>query len=235
MGERALKRKILTLLQTDSLAEIHAGLRAYNEQRLLNSLFSGICRSEELLKWHAVAAMGPVVARLAHREMEAARVVMRRFMWSLNDESGGIGWGAPEAMAEVLACHDGLAGEYAHVLVSFMREDGFFLEYAPLQRGLMWGLGRLAAVRPDLLCAREAVRYLLPYLDSDDETVRGLAARALGMLGATEAVGLLTRFAEDRRMVRYWQDEGMVAERVCDLAHKALMVISSASSARKSS
>lgn len=127
MRERALKKKILDLLQTESLPDIHAVLRQYDEQRLLNSLFSGICRSDERLKWHAVAAMGPVVARLADREMEAARVVMRRFMWSLNDESGGIGWGAPEAMAEILVCHDGLAEEYTHVLVSFMREDGFFL------------------------------------------------------------------------------------------------------------
>lgn len=25
--------------------------------------------------------------------MDSARIVMRRLMWSLNDESGGIGWG----------------------------------------------------------------------------------------------------------------------------------------------
>lgn len=233
MGERALKQKILVLLQTGSLAEIHAGLRGYDEQQLLNSLFSGICRSEEVLRWHAVAAMGPVVGRLADREMEAARVVMRRFMWSLNDESGGIGWGAPEAMAEILACHQGLAEEYAHVLVSFMREDGFFLEYEPLQRGLMWGLARLAAARPDLLRAKGAVRYLLPYLESEDDTVRGLAARTLGLLGVGEAVEPLTVLADDQGLVRYWHDDGLVTERVCDLARKALAAIGSWSAAEK--
>jgi hypothetical protein len=95
--------------------------------------------------------MGVTVARLANQDMEAARIVMRRFMWSLNDESGGIGWGAPEAMAECLASHAGLAGEYTKILVSFMREDGFYLELPSLQRGLMWGIGRLAQVRPQLL------------------------------------------------------------------------------------
>ena len=30
-------------------------------------------------------------------------------MWTLNDESGGIGWGSPEVMGEILAAHKGLA------------------------------------------------------------------------------------------------------------------------------
>ncbi|MDH5299388.1 MAG: HEAT repeat domain-containing protein, partial [Desulfobulbaceae bacterium] len=158
MGERLLKQQVIGILATGSPAEVHAALRAFDEKQLLNPLFSGICRADERVRWQAVAAMGPVLARLADRDMEAARVVMRRFMWSLNDESGGIGWGAPEAMASALACHGGLAAEYTHVLVSFMREDGFFLEYEPLQRGLMWGIGRLAEVRPALLRAKGAER-----------------------------------------------------------------------------
>ncbi len=226
MSQRGLKLKITDLLQTSSLAEVHAELRQYDEQQLLNALFSGICRSDEQVKWHAVAAMGPVVARLADREMEAARVVMRRFMWSLNDESGGIGWGAPEAMAEVLVSHSGLAEEYGHVLVSFMREDGFFIEYEPLQAGLMWGLGRLAEARPELLLANGAVGYLLPYLDSESGTVRGLAARALGLLKADEAVVPLAKLAADQFLVRYWQDEAMVGKQIGELVGQALAVIS---------
>jgi len=46
-----------------------------------------------------------VISNLTEKEMESARVIMRRLMWSLNDESGDIGWGAPEAMAEIIACH----------------------------------------------------------------------------------------------------------------------------------
>jgi len=56
--------------------------------------------------------------------MEAARIVMRRYIWSLNDESGGIGWGAPEAMAVGIYHHDGLCDEYLHMLISYMLPDG---------------------------------------------------------------------------------------------------------------
>src|SRR5690554_2588053 len=111
--EKFSRRQIMALLRAADLA----ALRRLPPGRLLNPLFSGICSNDEQLKWRAVAAMGQTVARLADQDLEAARVVMRRFMWSLNDESGGIGWGAPEAMAEVLAAHAGLADEYGHILV----------------------------------------------------------------------------------------------------------------------
>lgn len=225
MSARRLKQTVLNLLASHPLADIHAALRQYDEQQLLNPLFSGICRSDEITKWHAVAAMGPVLARLADRDMEAARVVMRRFMWSLNDESGGIGWGAPEAMAEALACHPGLAEEYAHILVSFMREDGFYIEYELLQRGLMWAVGRLAEARPELLRAKDAVRYLLPYLETADATVRGLAARALGFLAARQASTAIATLLDDQRPVRYWQKDRMVSHTVAELAAAALNTI----------
>jgi hypothetical protein len=174
------------------------------------------------VKWLAVAAMGQTVARLAEQDMEAARVVMRRFMWSLNDESGGIGWGVPEAMAEVLAVHSGLAEEYAHILVAFMREDGFYLEYEPLQRGLMWGLARLARVRPGLLRARSGALYLRPYLASPDAQVRGLAALALGYLKDPAAETQLEMLRDDTAPVRFDEEGSILTTTVGELAGRAL-------------
>ncbi|HCC55299.1 MAG TPA: hypothetical protein DEQ20_10330 [Desulfobulbaceae bacterium] len=182
VSQRGIKQKILALLSQAELEEVLAALAGYPPEKLLNSLFSGICSASEKTKWNAVYAMGATVARLADQDLEAARIVMRRFMWSLNDESGGIGWGTPEAMAECLACHGGLAQEYTKILVSFMREDGFYLELSALQRGLMWGISRLAQVNPELLLVWQAPRYLKPYLKSEDQVVRALAARVLAQL-----------------------------------------------------
>ncbi|MBN1102391.1 MAG: HEAT repeat domain-containing protein [Deltaproteobacteria bacterium] len=142
--------------------------------------------------------MGNMAARLADQDMEEARNVVRRLMWNLNDESGGIGWGFPEAMGEILAQHEGLAGEYTHILVSYTRQDANYLEHQLLQRGLLWAIGRLFRVRPERL--REASPHLLHYLGSGDAAVRGLAAERLGEFrepGARHALeGLLTDDAE---------------------------------------
>ena len=98
---------------------------------------------------------GWLVPAIAEKELEAARIVMRRFLWSLNDESGGIGWGAPEAMAEIMCHSPVLRHEYLHMLISYMREDGEnlfedgnYLELPMLQRGLLWGIGRLCQEHP---------------------------------------------------------------------------------------
>jgi HEAT repeat protein len=216
------KRRISRLLRSPDLEAIITELLKLPASVVINPLIGGLCSTDETARWHAITALGPAVAGLADRDMEAARVVMRRLMWSLNDESGGIGWGAPEAMAEIMVCHDGLAEEYAHILVAYMREDGFYLELEQLQRGLMWGLGRLAQVKPDLLKSKNPVDYLIPYLDSSDPTVRGLAAWALGLLNAEEATPLLEKLVNDPAPVRYYLDRSFLDVTVGSLAHKAL-------------
>ena len=221
MGIRE-KRRIGRLLQSPDLEAIIAELLQLPASTVINPLIGGLCSTNETARWHAITALGPIIAKLADRDMEAARVVMRRFMWSLNDESGGIGWGAPEAMAEIMSCHDGLADEYAHMLVAYMREDGFYLELEQLQRGLMWGLGRLAQDKPDLLRSKDAVHHLLPYLDSVDSTVRGLAARTLGLLKADESTALLENLLQDDAHVRLYLNRNFIDDTVGSLADKAL-------------
>ncbi|HYQ60671.1 MAG TPA: hypothetical protein VEP29_06440, partial [Desulfatiglandales bacterium] len=157
------------------------------------------------------------------RDLEAARVIMRRLMWTLNDESGGIGWGSPEAMGEIMAIHRGLAQEYAHILISYARQDGNYLEHEGLQRGLLWGIGRLSETRPELV--RESAGLFLPYLESRDAVIRGLAVRLMGLLRVKEALPVLQTLAEDESAIALVIENRLAATRVKDLAAEALKVI----------
>jgi hypothetical protein len=225
VSQRGSKQEILALLGQAELEVVLAALAEYPPEKLLNPLFSGICSGSEKTKWNAVSAMGATVARLADQDMEAARIVMRRFMWNLNDESGGIGWGTPEAMAECLARHEGLAGEYTKILVSFMREDGFYLELPALQRGLLWGIARLAEVRPELLHAWQAPRYLLPYLDSEDPVVRALASRALGRLRVVAAAARIKQYAAETTEFSLYAEQRLTIVTTGQLARAALAAL----------
>lgn len=142
-------------------------------RQVINPLFSFLYNSNESVKQKAVTAMGAVVSSLAENDIESARVIMRRLMWNLNDESGGIGWGSPEAMGEIMAQSKQMAEEYHSILISYIREDGNYIEHEILQRGVLWGLARLADVRPDLV--RDAAPFLHPYMESDDPILRELA------------------------------------------------------------
>jgi hypothetical protein len=133
--------------------------------------------------------MGTVVSNMAEADIEGARVVMRRLMWNLNDESGGIGWGSPEAMGEIMACSEKLAKEYAHILKSYLNPQGNYLEHPVLQRGVLWGLGRLAHESPRRV--EDAGPFMIPFLSSKDPYHRGLAAWALqSMPGGIPAFAL---------------------------------------------
>lgn len=232
MSSRRLKTRVMEILARADIDRILAELHALPARDVIHALFSAICRSEEPLRWHAVRAMGVSIARLADSDMEAARIVMRRLLWSLNEESGGIGWGAPEALAESMSLHPGLAAEYGHMLISYLRDDGSelfqegnFLEHAVLQRGLLWGIGRLAEVRPEILRDRGVAIDLLPYLDSDDHAVRGLAARALGLLVTTEAAGAIARLLDDTSPVSLYEKGTLWTVTVAELGRQALLRI----------
>ena len=84
-----------------------------------------------MIRWRAVSAMGHVVSRQAENDMPAARIIMRRLMWNLNDESGGIGWGSPEAMGDIMARSAPLTREYHRILISYVDPSGNFLEPRP--------------------------------------------------------------------------------------------------------
>jgi HEAT repeat protein len=221
----ALKRRVFDLLATKNFNQALEALCALPARQAINPLFSFFCSADQDIRWKAITATGAVVANLAAEDMESARVVMRRMIWNLNDESGGIGWGVPEAMGEIMARHEGLAGEYANILVSYAREDGNFLEHEPLQRGVLWGLGRLAQVRPHLL--QDLVPHLQRHLCSEDVTLRGLAAWTMGMIGARQARSSLEALVEDQAEVLLYLNGAQRIHRVGELAREALAVIES--------
>ncbi len=174
-----LRTKVAELLRADDFAARLAEWSQFPPRRLINPLLSFLFSTDEQVKWRAVTAVGMVVAEMADEDLEAARTILRRLMWSLNDESGGIGWGAPEAMGEIMARHQQLAEEYYCILVSYIRNDGNRLEHDLLECGVLWGLGRLAQVRPELL--RDSIRHLFPYLQSQDSQATGIGGLDPGL------------------------------------------------------
>lgn len=216
---RTLKAELSAALAGD--AEPGA-LAATLDRKAASPLIGFLCAGDERVRWRAIRALGLLAARLYGQEPEQARVILRRLWWMLNDESGGIGWGAPEAMAEVLAVQGGrLADEFGKLLVSLINPEGNYLELPALRRGAVWGVGRLCRVRPDL-CAG-AGPHLVAGLGSKDACLRGLSAWALAGLPAlpTGARESLARLSTDGEEVRFFDGEKMALSTVSRLAAMA--------------
>lgn len=204
MRFRELKKIVFQLLDSSDFPKDLEKILRLSPREAVNPLFLFFHNRNELVKWRAVTAMGAVVSRLADQEKEAARIVMRRLIWNLNDESGGIGWGSPEAMGEIMARHPGLANEYHKILKSYIMPEGNYLEHEILQRGVLWGIGRLAHERPELV--ESSVGYLIPFMHSHDPFLRGLAAWIAILFNSPETNGLLKKMRDDQAVFTLYMD-----------------------------
>ncbi|MDP3428036.1 MAG: HEAT repeat domain-containing protein [Humidesulfovibrio sp.] len=241
---RDLKRTLREILSRQSglsglagngWAEGLAELDGVATRRLTGPLFSLLLDKSEVVRWGAVALFGRTVARMAEGQgegegLEAARVVLRQCLWRLNEESGGVGWGVPEALGETLFRHRRLALEFHRVLASYVREpehgEGNSLDHVPLRRGVYWALGRLAQAHPDLL--EGEITTLRAGLGEEDGPCRGLAAWALGILSAAgcarvrDAAPELASLKSDAAEVALFADGALRQTTVGALASGAL-------------
>jgi hypothetical protein len=219
---RALKKQVLDLLNQEQFEKSLIAFRDFPARKVVNPIISFFYDSKSpLLKWRAVSAMGEVMFYLANDNMESARVIMRRLMWNLNEESGGIGWGSPEAMGEIMARQESLAKEYYRILLSYIVEEkGNYLEHELLQRGVLWGIGRLAHARPQIMYG--CTNALIPFLKSEDPNLRGLAAWAAGSLELDETRSLLTDLLTDQASIEIYIPFDLKTLKICELVKAAM-------------
>lgn len=225
-GIRGQKNRVREILSGSDPESAFVSVEKIPARKVINTLISLFCDPEPLVRWRAVDAAGYVVSRHADTDMESARVIMRRLMWMLNDESGGIGWGVPEAMGAIMARHKRLADEFISILFSYGSISCNFLEHPVLQRGVIWAMGEVARHR------REIMEPVLPemrrFLQEPDPWQRGYAARLAGAAGDRESLDLLEKLKEDESLIDLYEDGRLSAVTVGGISERAILQISNA-------
>jgi hypothetical protein len=222
---RIYKKKLFELFKSTDFNSALDEVSHLSPIQIINLLFSLILSTNSQVKWNAVLSMGVVTRIISEQDRESSRNILRRLIWNLNDESGGIGWGSAEAMGEILSSSDFLADEFLPILVSYLREDGNYQENEIIQRGVLWGIGRVARVYPDEVFHYE--QYLLPYLNSVDQGVRGLSAWIMGLLRLEEATPALQKMLDDGSEFETYMSDRVVTGKVREFAAEALEKIES--------
>jgi hypothetical protein len=113
-----------------------------------------------------------------------------------------------------------LADEFRRILISYARPDGNFLEHETLQRGLLWGIGRLAHARPQSL--KGSVDNLHPFFQSKDTQLRGLAVWAAGPLRNNNTTNLLKQLTSDTAALTIYLNRQLISCSVAELAKTAI-------------
>ncbi|NWH04712.1 DVU0298 family protein [Desulfobacter latus] len=215
---RKTKKRVGEILALGNRTQALAKLAQIPDAQLVGHLFSYFYNKEELIKFRSVTAMGELAARVADYSMEKARILMRRIMWNLNDESGGIGWGSPEAMGEILSKSPALAREFKCILFSYLDHGGNHIEHDMLQRGVLWGIGTYLGTVPQGLTDITRVQ-LQAHLSSKDPVKRGYAVRALSNAHVLESMVLPDFIQADTTTIDIYTGWDFTATRISDMVH----------------
>jgi AraC family transcriptional regulator of adaptative response/methylated-DNA-[protein]-cysteine methyltransferase len=207
-------RDLLDRRALDAIAQI-----AGRTRRVLGMLVSLTFDADPQIGWRAVEAMGVAAARIADDDPNHVREHLRRLYWLLSEESGGICWRSPEAMAEIVSHRPTLFAEYipivASLLVSLEEED---LDH--FRSGALWAIGRLGAVAGRHLQA--VMPAVTVALDHPDSQVRGMAVWALMQAGETAPLLEKPRLRDDAGPVDLYERGTLTRTSVGRLVGRAL-------------
>ncbi|HAS90050.1 MAG TPA: hypothetical protein DCS48_12215 [Desulfovibrio sp.] len=226
---RRIKKEVMEVLADENWeSRFEELMEKYSMQDLISPLFASLCATKIIVRWHGVTCFGKVISRMVEEDAPKARIVMRRIMWMLNEESGGCAWGVPEAMGEIAAVNDLMGKEYGKILLSYSHEDEDgpenFLEFPILLRGAVWGVARMAQDRPQI--AAQATDDMIRFLSYPDAVIQGTACWALGALNATQSVKKLDALADNDTVIDIYKDSSLQSVTVGRLAQEALERIS---------
>ena len=167
---------------------------------------------EDLVHWRALEGLG----YLAKAHPEQVQKLISRLLWLLNEDSGSFGWGAAAALGEIGRHQLAVVREIIPMFCGFLEEE---FSRSPM----LWGIGRLAEVRPEQL--NEVLPMIVTFLTSTEAQVRALAAWALGKAGYGGVAGDLQTLLGDERQVAIYDRGELRHLTVAQVAREALAAL----------
>ncbi|MBZ4686437.1 MAG: hypothetical protein PWQ96_1697 [Clostridia bacterium] len=158
-----------------------------------------------VLTWRAIEALGLVCGSISQQKPELVRDIIRRFFWSLNDESGGTPWSSAQVIGEIIRHNP---KEYQN----FISNLACFLEDENIRGYVLWALGRIALKAPELI--EEYIPEIEQFLNSKDQTIKGFAAFALHSIGTPEAKEALQKIEKKDDMFSIYLDGELQKKRI---------------------
>lgn len=204
------KKDIKRFLNEKKLEELVTS--ADDMRKLITVLISLSYNKTDVIAWRAIETIGLVSKEAAKTDPQFVRNLVGRLLWMIRDESGGIGWSAPDSLGEIVRNNPKLCEDIAPIIVSFHFEP-------PLRSAIMWAVGRVGKINA------ETTDYALPiihsFLDHKDNTIRGYSVWALGVIGGPEDIPALERLIDDEGLIDFYKDRDLNKRTIGSVAAEA--------------
>jgi len=206
-ADKPLVKKLTAEGDVDALVDY-----CLDDRRTLRFLQRLLYDPDEAGRYHTAWIIGQVCARVADREPGPVADLLHRLFEACSD-SAATSWGMVEAIGAIIAARPDIYGAFTRYLLNYMGDPA-------TQEQVVWALGEIAAVRPDLV--RNTPFYgTFHFLGHPNPVVRGLMARLLGRLRATEAAFQVMGLENDQSEIVIYEQGRPVRFTVAELAVRA--------------
>ncbi len=163
MTQLEIKRTIQQALEKNDIDAVVSLVQQH--RRALSQLVRIAYDKETLAGWRAIKAIGRVAKALVNTDDEFLRVTIRKLLWSLSDESGGIGWAAPEILGEIVSADP----EKFNDIIPLIAEV-YEIEERVFRPGVIYALTRIAETAPELVMNYQKI--IISSLTDEDPMIR---------------------------------------------------------------
>ncbi len=135
--DRNIKQTLKILLSEGDYQKIAE--MAEDNQAVISKLISMTYDKEDVLTWRAIESFKTISKRLTPIKPGLMRDTIRRLLWSMSDESGGIGWSACEIIGCITSANPSEYSEMIPLLWSYREEENF-------RPGALWAMAQIGLV-----------------------------------------------------------------------------------------
>jgi hypothetical protein len=205
------KKEIVILLEKRDYNALSK--HALIDKKVVSSLISLSYDKDNTTSWRAIEAIGLAAKEISKTDPATVRNIVGRLLWMIRDESGGIGWSVPDILGEIVRNNPVLCADIAPIIASSHKEK-------MLTSGVLWAMGRIGRINIETI--NYAVPIIISYLRSEDITLRGYAAWALGEMGSEENAVLLEDLRQDTSLMKFYNDGELKEIPVSELVSGAI-------------
>lgn len=141
---KAIRNKILAALELNDLESV--AVMAKEDRNVLSLLARLAYDKETLTGWRAIKAVGRAARVLLPIDYPFLHETVRKLLWSLSDESGGIGWSSPEMLGEIV-CTD--PHKFSDIIP--LIAEVYDIEETHFRPGVLYALIRIGEIAPALV------------------------------------------------------------------------------------
>ena len=210
-ADKQVVKRLAESRDIDALVDLY-----FDDRKVLRFLQRLLYEPDTGARYRIAWVLGQVSGRVATREPGPVADLLHRLFEACSD-SAASSWGMVEAIGAIIAARPDIYGAFTRHLFNFMGDPA-------TREAVLWGLGEIAATRPDLI--RKTPFYsLFPILNHSNPVFRGLTLRLLGRIRAKEAGFQVLGLQHDATPITLYEQGMPHATTVAELSAQATRTI----------